>query len=47
MKAMMGFTFPDVAEEFGRSSFQETHSIRDFQCNFIYHTIPKGFREKF
>jgi hypothetical protein len=45
MKAMMGFTFPDVTEEVWGTTFK-THSIRDFQCNFIYHTI-QGFREKF
>jgi 1-acyl-sn-glycerol-3-phosphate acyltransferase len=41
MKAMMGFTFPDVAEEVWKEQLSKTHSIRDFQCNFIYHTIQK------
>ncbi|MFT5251802.1 MAG: 1-acyl-sn-glycerol-3-phosphate acyltransferase [Flavobacteriales bacterium] len=41
MKAMMGFTFPDVAEDVWKEQLAKTHSIRDFQCNFIYHTIQK------
>ena len=41
MKAMMGFTFPDVAEAVWKEQLSKTHSIRDFQCNFIYHTIQK------
>ena len=41
MKAMMGFTFPDVADEVWKEQLSKTHSIRDFQCNFIYHTIQK------
>ncbi|MBU0941031.1 MAG: 1-acyl-sn-glycerol-3-phosphate acyltransferase [Bacteroidetes bacterium] len=41
MKAMMGFTFPDVADAVWKEQLSKTHSIRDFQCNFIYHTIQK------
>lgn len=41
MKAMMGFTFPGVDEEVWKEQLSKTHSIRDFQCNFIYHTIQK------
>jgi glycerol-3-phosphate O-acyltransferase len=41
MKAMMGFTFPDVADDVWKEQLSKTHSIRDFQCNFIYHTIQK------
>jgi hypothetical protein len=39
-----GFTFPDVADAVWKEQLSKTHSIRDFQCNFIYHTI-QGFRE--
>ena len=41
MKAMMGFTFPEVDESVWKEQLSKTHSIRDFQCNFIYHTIQK------
>lgn len=39
MKALMNFTFPDVADEVWKEQLRKTHSIRDFQCNFIYNTI--------
>ena len=38
---MMGFTFPEVDESVWKEQLSKTHSIRDFQCNFIYHTIQK------
>lgn len=41
MKALMSFTFPDVDESFWMQKFNETHSIFDFQRNFISHTIHK------
>jgi 1-acyl-sn-glycerol-3-phosphate acyltransferase len=41
MKALMGFTFPDVEEEVWKNQLKKTHSIRDFQCNFIYHSVQK------
>ncbi len=41
MKAMMQFTFPDTPEEVWKSQLVKTHSIRDFQCNFIYEAIQK------
>jgi 1-acyl-sn-glycerol-3-phosphate acyltransferase len=41
MKALMNFTFPEVADEVWKEQLGKTHSIRDFQCNFIYHTIQK------
>ncbi|WP_369765822.1 1-acyl-sn-glycerol-3-phosphate acyltransferase [Flavobacterium sp. WC2429] len=41
MKAMMNFTFPDSDDEVWKEQLRKTHSIRDFQCNFIYHTIQK------
>ncbi|WP_343696397.1 1-acyl-sn-glycerol-3-phosphate acyltransferase [Flavobacterium sp.] len=41
MKTMMNFTFPEVEDEVWKDQLKKTHSIRDFQCNFIYHTIQK------
>jgi len=41
MKALMNFTFPDVEEEVWKKKLNETHSIRDFQCNFIYKSVQK------
>jgi 1-acyl-sn-glycerol-3-phosphate acyltransferase len=41
MKALMSFTFPDVEEEVWKNQLKKTHSIRDFQCNFIYQSIQK------
>jgi hypothetical protein len=35
-----GFTFPDVADAVWKEQLSK-NSIRDFQCNFIYHTIQK------
>ena len=41
MKALMNFTFPDVEDDVSKEQLKKTHSIRDFQCNFIYHTVLK------
>ncbi len=41
MKALMNFTFPDVADEVWKEQLLSTQSIRDFQCNFIYHSVHK------
>jgi 1-acyl-sn-glycerol-3-phosphate acyltransferase len=41
MKALMNFSFPDVADEVWKEQLRKTHSIRDFQCNFIYHSVQK------
>ena len=41
MKAMMQFTFPDVDDEVWKEQLQRTHSIRDFQINFVYKSIKK------
>jgi 1-acyl-sn-glycerol-3-phosphate acyltransferase len=41
LKAMMNFTFPGVDEEVWKNQLRKTHSIRDFQCNFIYESIQK------
>ncbi|KEO72334.1 1-acyl-sn-glycerol-3-phosphate acyltransferase [Anditalea andensis] len=39
MKAVMNFTFPDMTDEEWIQQLYKTHSIRDFQINFIYHAI--------
>jgi 1-acyl-sn-glycerol-3-phosphate acyltransferase len=39
MKALMDFTFPDVDGEVWKEQLKKTHSIRDFQCNFIYKSV--------
>ncbi|MFN4198187.1 MAG: 1-acyl-sn-glycerol-3-phosphate acyltransferase [Flavobacterium sp.] len=41
MKALMHFTFPELPEEEWQKQLVKTHSIRDFQCNFIYHAARK------
>jgi 1-acyl-sn-glycerol-3-phosphate acyltransferase len=41
MKALMNFTFPNLADEVWKEQLLKTHSIRDFQCNFIYQSIQK------
>ncbi len=41
MKALMNFTFPDVEENVWMEQLQKTHSIRDFQINFVYHSVQK------
>ncbi len=41
MKALMNFTFPDVDDSVWKEQLVKTHSIRDFQCNFIYASIQK------
>jgi 1-acyl-sn-glycerol-3-phosphate acyltransferase len=41
MKALMNFTFPEVNDEVWKEQLRKTHSIRDFQCNFIYHSVQK------
>ena len=41
MKAIMDFTFPEVADEVWKEQLKRTHSIRDFQCNFIYNSVQK------
>lgn len=39
MKAIMNFTFPDIPEEKWQDQLRHTHSIRDFQVNFVYQSI--------
>ena len=39
MKAIMNFTFPGVNDAVWMQQLLKTHSIRDFQCNFIYQAV--------
>lgn len=41
MKALMNFTFPEMPDEVWKEQLLKTHSIRDFQCNFIYESIQR------
>ena len=41
MKAIMNFTFPEFKDEMWKENLKKTHSIRDFQCNFIYKALKK------
>ncbi|WP_396140294.1 1-acyl-sn-glycerol-3-phosphate acyltransferase [Flavobacterium sp.] len=41
MKAIMNFTFPELDDEIWKEQLKRTHSIRDFQCNFIYKALKK------
>ncbi|MEM0541796.1 1-acyl-sn-glycerol-3-phosphate acyltransferase [Flavobacterium sp. j3] len=41
MKAIMNFTFPELEDETWKEQLKRTHSIRDFQCNFIYKALKK------
>ncbi len=45
LKAIMNFTFPDVDEEVWKNQLIKTHSIRDFQCNFIYESVQMVLRK--
>jgi 1-acyl-sn-glycerol-3-phosphate acyltransferase len=44
MKALMNFTFPDVEDAVWKEQLRKTHSIRDFQCNFIYESLQQVLR---
>lgn len=41
MKALMNFTFPETDDEVWKEQLLKTHSIRDFQGNFIYTSVQK------
>ncbi len=41
MKAMMHFTFPDKEPSYWEEKLLDTHSIRDFQAKFLYHSIQR------
>jgi 1-acyl-sn-glycerol-3-phosphate acyltransferase len=45
MKAIMDFTFPDVDDEVWKEQLKRTHSIRDFQCNFIYESVQQVLKK--
>ena len=41
MKALMNFSFPEVEDSVWKEQLKKTHSIRDFQCNFIYNSVQR------
>jgi 1-acyl-sn-glycerol-3-phosphate acyltransferase len=41
MKALMNFSFPEIEDEVWKDQLRKTHSIRDFQCNFIYQSLQQ------
>lgn len=41
MKALMNFTFPEQEDSVWKEQLVRTHSIRDFQINFVYYSIQK------
>jgi len=41
MKAMMNFTFPEIEDKEWKLQLSRTHSIRDFQVNFVYQSIQR------
>ncbi|WP_281238176.1 1-acyl-sn-glycerol-3-phosphate acyltransferase [Flavobacterium praedii] len=41
MKALMNFCFPGQDDEVWKEQLRKTHSIRDFQCNFIYYGVQQ------
>jgi len=41
MKALMNFAFPGVPDAQWKEQLRNTHSTRDFQCNFIYKALTQ------
>jgi len=41
LKAMMNYTFPDLEDKQWQDQLVRTHSIRDFQANFIYPALQR------
>jgi len=41
MKALMNFCFPGQDDAIWKEQLKKTHSIRDFQCNFIYYGVQQ------
>lgn len=41
VKSMMNYTFPDLDDQEWKNQLLRTHSIRDFQANFIYHAMQR------
>jgi 1-acyl-sn-glycerol-3-phosphate acyltransferase len=38
---LMNFSFPEVEDSVWKEQLKKTHSIRDFQCNFIYNSVQR------
>ena len=45
MKSLMNFTFPNEDDSFWMEQLKKTHSIRDFQCNFIYQSVQEVLKK--
>ncbi|WP_428223544.1 1-acyl-sn-glycerol-3-phosphate acyltransferase [Flavobacterium sp.] len=41
IREIMNFAFPNTDESIWKEQLLRTHSIRDFQCNFLYQAIQK------
>ena len=41
LREILNFAFPNIEESVWREQLLRTHSIRDFQCNFLYQAIQK------
>jgi 1-acyl-sn-glycerol-3-phosphate acyltransferase len=41
MKVLMNFCLPGVEDEIWKEQLKKTHSVRDFQCNFIYYGVKQ------
>ncbi|OXA75469.1 glycerol acyltransferase [Flavobacterium columnare] len=41
IKEIMNFAFPNITDSVWKEQLLRTHSIRDFQCNFLYQAIQK------
>ena len=41
VKTMINYTFPDLSDEQWKEQLVRTHSIRDFQANFIYFAMQR------
>lgn len=46
MEAMMNFTFPHENPAHWKDLMRHTHSLRDFQINFIYPALMKVLEKK-
>ena len=43
----MDFTFPELEDDVWKEQLSRTHSIRDFQVNFVYQSIQRVLEKKF
>ncbi len=45
LKALVNFTFPETEDEEWKEQIKKTHSIRDFQCNFIMPAVHQVIKK--